>query len=152
MVAGTVGAFLGSLIGVACIVLISKLGYVSVASGVVMAVCSLKGYALLGGKLTKRGAVISSLLMIVMTYIANKLCFALAVMEVVSETEKISFFRIYQSIGQLLEDNELSRIFWGELVMLYLFTLAGGAAELFSAFRKPVNHPESSSGPAELSG
>ena len=97
VVAGTVGAFLGSLIGVACIVLISKLGYVSVASGVVMAVCSLKGYALLGGKLTKRGAVISSLLMIVMTYIANKLCFALAVMEVVSETEKISFFRIYQS-------------------------------------------------------
>ena len=149
VIAGTVGAFLGSLIGVACIVLISKLGYVSVASGVVMAVCSLKGYALLGGKLTKRGAVISSLLMIVMTYIANKLCFALAVMEVVSETEKISFFHIYQSIGQLLEDNELSRIFWGELVMLYLFTLAGGAAELFSAFRKPVNHPEGSAGPDE---
>ena len=29
VVAGTVGAFLGSLIGVACIVILSKLGYVS---------------------------------------------------------------------------------------------------------------------------
>lgn len=29
MIAGTVGAFLGSLIGVACIVILSKLGYVS---------------------------------------------------------------------------------------------------------------------------
>ena len=29
VIAGTVGAFLGSLIGVACIVILSKLGYVS---------------------------------------------------------------------------------------------------------------------------
>ena len=33
VIAGTVGAFLGSLIGVACIVILSKLGYVSAVSG-----------------------------------------------------------------------------------------------------------------------
>ncbi len=50
VIAGIVGAFLGSLIGVACIVVINKLGYVSAISGVVMAVCAIKGYAMLGGQ------------------------------------------------------------------------------------------------------
>ncbi len=152
VITGTVGAFLGSLIGVACIVLLYKLGYLSMVSGVVMAVCSIKGYALLGGKLTKKGAVISCLLMLVMTYIANKLCFALTVMEAVSETEKVGFFRVYQNLGRLLEDSEFSRIFWGELVMLYLFTLAGSASTLIPAFRNPEKRsarPETAAEPEE---
>ena len=144
VIAGTVGAFLGSLIGVACIVILSKLGYVSAVSGVVMAVCAIKGYALLGGKLTKRGAVISGLFILVMTYVATKLCFALAVMEVA--TEEVSFFLIYQSIGLFLEDSELRRIFLGELALQYLFTLVGGIPTLISSLRKPVKRPE---GPAE---
>ena len=144
VIAGTVGAFLGSLIGVACIVILSKLGYVAAVSGVVMAVCAIKGYALLGGKLTRKGAVISGLLILVMTYIATKLCFALAVMEVA--TEEVSFFLVYQSIGLFLEDSELRRIFLGELALQYLFTLVGGIPTLISSLRKPVKRPE---GPAE---
>lgn len=140
VIAGTVGAFLGSLIGVACIVILSKLGYVSAVSGLVMAVCAIKGYALLGGKLTKRGAVISGLFILVMTYIATKLCFALAVMEVA--TEEVSFFFIYQSIGQFLEDGELRRIFLGELALQYLFTLIGGIPTLISSLREPFKRPE----------
>ena len=35
-IAGLVGALLGSLIGVACIVLVSQLGYVAAVSGLVM--------------------------------------------------------------------------------------------------------------------
>ena len=38
VIAGTVGTFLGSLIGVACIVIFSRLGYVSAVAGLVMAV------------------------------------------------------------------------------------------------------------------
>ncbi|USF28480.1 hypothetical protein N510_003442 [Firmicutes bacterium ASF500] len=140
VIAGTVGAFLGSLIGVACIVIFNKLGYVSAVSGVVMAVCAIKGYALLGGKLTKRGAVISGLFILVMTYIATKLCFALAVME--AATEEVSFFLVYQSIGRFLEDSELRRIFLGELALQYLFTLIGGIPTIISSLREPFKRPE----------
>ena len=146
VVAGTVGAFLGSLIGVACIVLVSKLGYVAAVCGMVMAVCSIKGYTLLGGRFSKRGAVISGLLILVMTYIANKLCFALAVMEVA--TEEVGFFFIYRSIGRFLEDGELRRIFLGELAMLYLFTLVGSVPVLVSAFRDPAGRAASRGTPA----
>ena len=147
VIAGTVGAFLGSLIGVACIVILSKLGYVSAVSGVVMAVCAIKGYALLGGRLTKRGTVISGLFILVMTYIATKLCFALAVIEVA--TEEVSFFLVYQSIGRFLEDSELRRIFLGELALQYLFTLIGGIPTLISSLREPVKRPESPDEPGE---
>ncbi len=148
VIAGTVGAFLGSLIGVACIVIFSKLGYVSAVSGVVMAVCAIKGYALLGGKLTKRGAVISGLLIVVMTYFATKLCFALALWEGAAE-EGISFFRIYQRMNLLLGIGEARRLFIEELVLQYIFTLLGGVPTLISSLREPVKRPE---GPAAAAG
>lgn len=141
LVAGIVGAFLGSLIGVACIVLLNQLGYVAAISGVVMAVCALKGYALLGGRLSKRGAVISGLLILVMTYIANKLCFAFAVAEAFSDTRGVNLFTAYQSIGALLETGEISRLYWGELALLYLFTLLGGVPVIVNALRDPVHIP-----------
>lgn len=40
---GIVGALLGSLLGVASIVIFSQLGYVAVVSGIIMAICTLKG-------------------------------------------------------------------------------------------------------------
>ena len=57
--AGTLGALLGSLAGVVCIVLIGRLNAVASASGLVMAVCALKGYEKLAGTLSKKGAAIS---------------------------------------------------------------------------------------------
>ena len=62
VVAGLVGAFLGALLGVVCTVVIGQLGYVASLSGLIMAVGALKGYELLGGRLSKKGAVISSAL------------------------------------------------------------------------------------------
>ncbi len=40
--AGIVGAFIGSLIGVGVIILLGQLGYVAALSGIAMAVCALK--------------------------------------------------------------------------------------------------------------
>lgn len=57
VVAGVVGALLGSLLGVACIVLLGQLGYVAAVSGIVMAICTMKGYELLGIGMIVFGAV-----------------------------------------------------------------------------------------------
>ena len=42
------GALAGTLIGVICIVITGQLGYVSALCGVVMGVCALRGYQMLG--------------------------------------------------------------------------------------------------------
>ena len=79
LVGGVVGALIGSLLGAASIILLSQLGYVAAISGVIMAVCALKGYELLGGKLTKKGVIISVVIMIVMTYVGDRVDWAIMI-------------------------------------------------------------------------
>lgn len=150
VVAGTVGAFLGALIGVACIVLIDRLGYVSALGGMVMAVCSIKGYTMLGGRFSKRGAVISGLMVLVLTYISNKVCFALAVMEAMADMGGIDFFTAFRSVSLLLEDADLRRTYIGALGMLYLFTLIGGLPVIINALREPADRAAAAENAPEL--
>ena len=77
--AGIVGAFLGALLGVVCTIFIGQMGYIASISGLVMAVGALKGYELLGGALSKKGAVISSVLILGMTYLAHQLSTAFSI-------------------------------------------------------------------------
>ena len=130
--AGIVGAFLGSLIGVACAVLIGQLGYVASVSGLVMAVCALKGYELLGGSLTKKGALISSLLILVMTYLAHRLIWAVALADVLHA----GIFEAFQEIPELLDRGRIeSGPYWGDLIMLYLFTLLGAVPTIWNGLK-----------------
>ena len=148
--AGLVGAFLGSLIGVACTVIIGQMGYVASISGLVMAVCALKGYEMLGGTLSKKGAVISSVLILLMTFFAHRLTWAIAI---ASELEW-GVLESYRSISHLLERGMLeSTAYWGDLAMLYLFTLLGAVPTILGGLRntgtpelpRPPASPEAAS-------
>ena len=130
--AGIVGAFLGSLIGVACAVLIGQLGYVASISGLVMAVCALKGYELLGGSLTKKGALISTLLILAMTYLAHRLIWAVAVADALND----GIFEAFQEVPDLLDRGIIeSGPYWGDLIMLYLFTLLGAVPTIWNGLK-----------------
>lgn len=137
-VAGLVGAFLGSLLGTIVIVIVSQLGYIAGICGLVMAVCTLKGYELLGGGLSRKGAVISILLTLGMTYVAHQIDWAISIaMEL-----EIDPFTAFRSIGWLLREGLLDRpIYWGNLCMLYLFVLLGAAPMLLSALRGRSEEP-----------
>ena len=130
--AGVVGAFLGSLIGVACTVVIGQMGYVASISGLVMAVCALKGYEMLGGILSKKGAAVSSVLILLMTFFAHRLTWAIAI---ASELDW-GIPEAYRSISFLLEQGMLeSAAYWGDLAMLYLFTLLGAVPTILGGLR-----------------
>lgn len=132
-IAGAVGAFLGSLLGVACIILVGQLGYVASISGVVIAVCTLKGYEILGGVLSRKGIVISCLLMVLMTYVGYQADLALQLARIV----EVDFFSAFQGIGTLLDEGYLpSGTYWGGLIMLYMFTLLGAVPTILSTLRK----------------
>lgn len=132
IVAGVVGAFWGTLLGVACTVLIGQLGYVASISGLIMAVGALKGYELLGGRLSKKGAVISCALILVMTWLAHRLTWAVAL----SSTAELGIFESFQVIPDLLEAGLLEGpAYWGDLAMLYLFTLLGAVPTIIGGLR-----------------
>lgn len=132
VLAGTVGALLGSDLGVAAIVIVSRLGYVASVTGLVMAVCTLLGYEKLGGKLTKKGVVICSIIMLAMTYVANQIDWAILIMQ----EFKIPFFQAYQSISVLLDYEAIEAgDYWGNLALIYVFLLLGAVPMIISKLR-----------------
>ena len=130
--AGAVGAFAGSLAGVVCIILLSRLGYVAALSGVIMAVCALKGYELLGGKLTKKGIVISIAVMVVMTYLGDRADWAIVAMSSLG----LDFFNAFRLIPDFLSEGMIDAgSYWGNLALLYVFVLLGAVPTVMNAVR-----------------
>ncbi len=73
-ITGAFGALIGSLLGVASIVIFSQMDRVAAISGLILAFCTLKGYELLGQKLSTKGIVICIIIMLlapVLAYAVN---------------------------------------------------------------------------------
>ena len=133
--AGVLGALLGSLAGVVCIILLSQLNFVASISGLVMAVCALKGYEKLAGTLSKKGAVISGVVILIMTYLAHHLDITIELMREAG----MSFSAAFVSIPRLLRYGMLNQgVFWGNLALLYLFTLLGALPTIRNSTIKPL--------------
>ena len=133
LVGGIVGALLGSLVGVLAIVLLDQLGYVAAISGLVMGVCTLKGYELLGGKLSKTSLVICALVMVLMVYVGNRLCWTIAVMQAF----EADFGDSFRAVPALIEAGAIeTRAYYGTLVLVYLFTALGAVPTMRNTMRK----------------
>lgn len=132
IVGGLVGALIGSLLGMLCIIIISQLGYVAAISGVVMAVCTMKGYELLAGRLSNKGIIISVILMILMTYVGNQLDWAVLI---IREME-FDFSTAYRSVPVFLESGIIeSGIYWGNLALVYIFVLVGAVPTVYNTLK-----------------
>lgn len=130
---GFLGAFLGSLIGVVCIVLIGQWGYVASLSGVIMGFCALMGYQLLGRTISTKGIVICAVIMIIMVFISNQISYGFAVAEVY-ETDVITGIT---AVPMLLAEGGIETdVFLKDLGMLYLFTALGAVPTLKDHFKK----------------
>lgn len=131
VVTGIVGAFLGSIIGLIVIVLVGQLGYVAVLSGIVMGVCTVKGYAILGGKLSKKGAVISLIIMVGMTFAAFILDSCIYVIR--QSPDDVAY--IEEMIRYFADAVFKEPKYTVELIKLFAFTLIGAVPAMLGAFR-----------------
>ena len=138
VVAGIVGAFLGAAIGAVMILVLSRMGRVAAISGVVLAVCTLSGYRLLGGKLTKKGVVIAVAMMVGVPYVADRIDWALVLMEQAqAEGLNWTFNECFQVLPQLLEEEILDKnVYLTNLLMQYVYTAIGVVAYLVSDKKK----------------
>lgn len=132
VVAGIVGAFLGALIGAFVIVLLGQLGYIASLSGLVLAVCTLKGYELLGGQLSSKGIVISILLILVTPYLADRVNWALAIMDAIDDA---TFGEAFAIVHPLISELELTADYLKDLLMLYLFAVLGAGSTISQAIK-----------------
>ncbi len=133
---GTVGALIGAAIGAAAIILISQLGYVAAISGLILAVCVIKGYELLGGKLGVAGILICTALIIVTPYIADRLDWAIVVMNAYKD-EGVTLGQAFAAIPALIEEEVIEKSLYTEgIVKLYIFAALGGFGTLVGLFKK----------------
>jgi len=108
------------------------MGYVAALSGIVLAVCTLKGYELLGGRLSTKGIVIACVLMLAMTYVGYRLDWAITV----AKYFEASLTDSYRAIPYLIDEEILDGgVYTGELIKLYAFTLIGAIPTIISSVK-----------------
>ncbi len=104
VVTGTIGAVGGAIAGGLVILLIARLGYISWAAGVVMGFAIVFGYKKLGGKFTKKAAVISSLISVAATYLAFRMTAAIDLYNAFNEAGyDITFGNFFKNAAEYYE-------------------------------------------------
>ena len=132
IVGGIVGAFVGSLIGGVVILLIAQMNYVAVAGGLAMGYCTIKGYELLGKKLSKAGIAISIVFMVLVTFLVNQFDYALLL---VREYPDANVFDAFSAVNESIFNGIIPDNYWFNLILLYVFTGAGA----FGAIRNALS-------------
>ena len=133
IVGGIIGALIGSLLGVVCIIILNQLGYVAALSGAVMAVGVLKGYELLGGKLTTKGIEISDVVMLLMTYLGDRLDWAIVMHREIGAGYGMNIFECYRLIPTMVESGAIEmNNYLLNLGMIYIFLLLGAVPTIRS--------------------
>lgn len=128
--AGIVGALIGSLLGVLSIVIFGQLGYVASVSGLIMAVCTIKGYELLGKRLGNLGIVFSSIIILLMIYVGCQLDWAITVMSYF----EIDIFTAFRAVSDSTVVDRAA--FTENLMMLYLFAIVGAVPTIWQVIRQ----------------
>lgn len=134
LVPGLVGAMLGALIGCALWILIYKLGYIAGIAGAVTGICAMKGYAMFGKYLDKKGVIASVVVMFVMIFFANKLSWAWEIYDVY-KTDGITFFEAYQAADEVIAYSELTTSYYMDLLIGYALTLLATYRNIINAFK-----------------
>lgn len=135
-VLGILGAFVGSLIGVALWVIIWQLGYIAGIAGAAMIVCAMLGYQKLGKALDIKGIIASCLISVVMIFVANQLSWSVMVaMELKKFGITIEFFELNRELFALIEEAGLMSDFIGELVIGYLLFIVAGFSYVVQSFK-----------------
>ena len=126
---GIVGAVIGVIIGGAVALLVARLGYVSVLAGAALGFCTIKGYEILGKKLTKKGVVVSAILMVLTVFLVNQLDYTLALM---SELD-LPFGMTWSLLNEATFQGDVPENFYLNLGLLAVFTLGGAWISVKSA-------------------
>lgn len=132
VVLGTLGAFVGALVGTICIVILGQFGYIASICGVVMGFCAMGGYQLLGKKMSKKGIIITIVIMLVMVYVSNWFSYALAVADV-AEVDVLTAFLV---TPELVSEGFIDAgAYYKDLVMLYAFMAIGAVPTIKKYFK-----------------
>ena len=134
MLMGIVGALIGAVVGGAVIILLSRLGVVAAASGIILSACVIMGYMKLGNDMSIPGLLICVGIILVTPYIADRLDWALLIVEAYNE---YSLIEAFQAVPEFIEIGAIDEdVYWESLLKVYAFAAIGGISMIISIFKK----------------
>lgn len=151
VVAGVVGAFLFSLAGGVLWFVLYLMGFVAGISGLVGAVCAVKGYSIFAKKESIKGVVISVVIALLVMVLAWYLCLAYDIWDVHKywfETGEIdytiTYFEAIRASSMYLADPEIGPLYIKDLAIGLVFCVIGGGsfvANKIKAIKASKNAP-----------
>ena len=136
---GIVGALGGSLIGAVLIVLIARLGFVSIWSGVAMGFLTMFGYEKLGGKQSIVGIIVSAVIMVLLTVFAHRVDWAIEI----TSALKMNIFEAFSRVREIIDYSDLNSEYTSSLLMMLLFTAIGAVIAVVGQVKGHKNEQKS---------
>jgi len=129
---GILGALCGSLIGGLFIIAIDQAGFIMSIAGLIMAICTLKGYKLLAGQHSKKGIIAYIIIMVLMTYFSHRFSWSLALAEYY-EVSPWMFFSKFNTL--LLEGYVNISYYFLDLFTVISFSVLGSIFTIVTVVR-----------------
>lgn len=141
---GIIGGVVGSLLGAIVLILLYQVGRVAVASGIAIAALTLIGYEKLAGGISKKGIIICIVIMLLAVLIGHIVGISMLLS---AEFKKIGYdistldiLKDYSAYWDVFSTNpEWKSLFWGNLVLNYVFCGIGGACIVKEKINKLKN-------------
>lgn len=148
VVAGIVGAFLFSLAGAVIYFVLHLVGYIAAVSGLIGAVCAVKGYSLFAKKESKKGIIIAAVISLLVIVLAWYLCLSYDIYDVYKAWYEageidfsVSFIDAVRATPEFLQEPDIAGEYLGDLGVSALFWLLGCGSYLFGKFKNANKQP-----------
>lgn len=148
LVAGIAGAFLFSFAGAAVYFLLYLFGYIAGLSGLVGAVCAIKGYSIFAKKESIKGVVIASVISLLVMVLAWYFCISYAIYDEYQSALAngeidftVSFMEAVRVTPEFLKEPEVARACFGDLALSLLFCVIGAGGYVFNKIKNAKNAP-----------
>lgn len=138
-VLGIIGALIGSLVGVAVVLLVARLGYISAISSALMGVAVVFGYKTLGKKFSIFGAIICTVISIVMTYVAFRVDCAWDLYNMFQEAKGFyerTFMDCVKETKEWFEILDSMDAYTKNLIMMMLAGIIGAVAAAWGEYKE----------------
>lgn len=156
MIAGIVGAFLFSLVGGVLWFLIYMFGFIAGISGLIGAVCAIKGYAIFAKKESVKGIIISVIISLLVIALAWYFCLAYDIYDVYNEWFEageidfsLSFFESVQLAPMFLADPEIAIPYFKDLAIGLILCIVGGGSYVVNSIKNTKRTGKSAPAPVE---
>ena len=142
VLAGVVGAFIFSLAGGVVYFLLYLVGYVASISGLVGAICAVKGYSIFAKKESKKGIVIAAVMSLIAIAAAWYFSLSYEIYEAAKTLFKtgdidytLSLFESVRVTPEFLKDPDVAKEAYGNLALGLFFCLIGCGSYVFAKLK-----------------